>query len=140
VVLKKAATFVKTARTAFQTEGYSVQSVRIATDALQSASSPEEAAQLAARLDRWVRGLGLRFLSLGCTSDETLPLVLPEILRNTEIASCSFAWQEVSACVCVCVCAWCVHHLPARVRLGAAPGGAAAATSAWAPAAPGRAP
>lgn len=48
IVFRKASTFLRTARSALAADGYEVQSIRIATNALASCSAPDEAAQVRA--------------------------------------------------------------------------------------------
>lgn len=82
--------------------GYEVQTVRIVTHALSAAQTGEEAAETAAMLERLCLTCGISFLSLGCTSDESLleQGCFSKIAACTRYTSCSFRWlrQGVWAC------------------------------------------
>lgn len=69
-----------------------MQTVRLVTRALSAASSAEHAAALAAGLEGLCLAAGIRFLSLGATSDLGLLRggVFAKIAAVTDYTSCSF--------------------------------------------------
>ncbi|EFN57834.1 hypothetical protein CHLNCDRAFT_143265 [Chlorella variabilis] len=93
--IAKAAVFLKRAQVLFESHGYEVQTVRIVTHALSAAQTGEEAAETAAMLERLCLTCGISFLSLGCTSDESLleQGCFSKIAACTRYTSCSFSWQ-----------------------------------------------
>lgn len=103
------------------TAGYEVQTVRLVTRALSAAASAEHAAALAAGLEQLCLAAGIRFLSLGSTSDLRLLRggVFAKIAAVTDYTSCSFrcgCWSAPASTLPAACPAAPRAHLPPNQR------------------------
>ncbi len=89
--LHRTGEFNREARSAFEDQGYVVQTTRVATNPWRdyfAAKSPGEVVEEARRMEALCQENGVDFLSLGYCGTPDATAVVPEIIRATSIVSC----------------------------------------------------
>jgi len=90
--IKPLAEFNRKAKTFFEENGYEVQTTRIATNPCQEylqVATGAELPGLIRKVDETCRGLQVSFFNIGYAGTPEAIEILPEIIRNTSVISCS---------------------------------------------------
>jgi uncharacterized protein (UPF0210 family) len=90
--IKPLAEFNQKAKTFFEENGYEVQTTRIATNSWQEYLHAETGAELLGltrKFEETCRSLQVSFFNIGYASTPEAIEILPEIIRNTSVISCS---------------------------------------------------
>ncbi|KAK9830204.1 hypothetical protein WJX72_010288 [[Myrmecia] bisecta] len=92
-----AGTFLQAASLAFTTEGYTLQTTRVATSPLADICPPADLLQAALDLQKLAMAHGIQLISIGPTKQAELLPVLTDIVAQTTIVSCMFALSSAFA-------------------------------------------